>query len=172
MRKLAIILLGSAVAVVCIIWMFKFNSAHTSNPNQELVSHKERTIDGQVFIVTQGSENVKLGLVEVSLLNGSEVERFLRPKANQLTNDIGLLEQAVLNARATLRSAQQSYTNFLATNAVAMADYHDAKSDFQYWSKYKEQLERGANANDYFLGQEALADLRARQARQIEKAEV
>ena len=39
---------------------------------------KETTLSGQIFIVTRGSENIKLGLVEVQLIEKQQVTNFLK----------------------------------------------------------------------------------------------
>ncbi len=41
---------------------------------------KQTTLSGQMFVVTQGAENVKLGDVEILLIKKSQVADFLQKK--------------------------------------------------------------------------------------------
>jgi hypothetical protein len=87
-------------------------------------SPKERTIAGQVFIVTQGSENIKLGLVEVALIQSREIENFLTVKKRIIAQKTAALTEAVSKAQSNLERAQKGHDAFIATNA----DYVSVKT--------------------------------------------
>ncbi len=53
-----------------------------------LVGCKPRTVTGQVFIVTQGAENVKLGGVQVFAIEKQQVSEFLQQRQAEIDADI------------------------------------------------------------------------------------
>jgi hypothetical protein len=63
-------------------------------------------IDGDVFIVTEGAANVKLGLVEVRVLPYEETKRSLAQTKAQADQEIGALQPKLDAARKALGSAE------------------------------------------------------------------
>jgi hypothetical protein len=55
-------------------------------------SRREESIDGSVFIVTQGGENFKLGLVTVSLFDQGQITTIVRTNEINLENDLESLK--------------------------------------------------------------------------------
>ena len=49
---------------------------------------KETHLSGQIFIVTRGAENIKLGLVEVQLIEKAQVLGFLQKKQAVIESEI------------------------------------------------------------------------------------
>ena len=56
------------------------------------LAQAKRDIEGQVFIVTKGSENVKLGLVPIWLVSDSEMKDLAR-QAVEMANATALKEE-------------------------------------------------------------------------------
>lgn len=66
----------------------------------------EGELDGDVFIVTQGAENVKLGLVEVKVLPYEESKNSIAKTRAQAEREIADLQPGLDAARKALESAQ------------------------------------------------------------------
>ena len=49
---------------------------------------KATTVSGQVFIVTKGAENVKLGAVEILLIEKPQVTEFLQKKQPAIESEM------------------------------------------------------------------------------------
>jgi hypothetical protein len=54
---------------------------------------KETTLSGQVFIVTKGAENFKLGDVEVLLIEKSQVTNYLQKKQPAIESKLTLAQE-------------------------------------------------------------------------------
>jgi hypothetical protein len=72
---------------------------------------KETMLSGQIFIVTRGSENIKLGLIEVQLIEKQQVAEFLEkkdriiePEAISRRNEFDLANLASIKASSNLIS--------------------------------------------------------------------
>jgi hypothetical protein len=63
-------------------------------------------LDGDVFIVTQGAENVKLGLVEVRVLPYGETRNSVAKTKAQAEREVANLQPQLDAARKALASAQ------------------------------------------------------------------
>jgi hypothetical protein len=63
---------------------------------------KEITISGQVFIVTKRAENIKLGAVEVSLIEKKRVTEFLRARQAAIESEIDIRQIALATAKKEL----------------------------------------------------------------------
>jgi hypothetical protein len=94
---------------------------------------KETTLSGQVFIVTQGADNVKLGDVEILLIEKTQVTDFLHKKQPAIDSEIATKQQELTKLE------QGVVTVFLKTNA----DYVKAESEFDELQKqFDDQLAR------------------------------
>jgi hypothetical protein len=63
-------------------------------------------LDGDVFIVTQGAENVKLGLVEVRVLPYGETKSSIAKTKAQAEREVANLQPQLEDARKALASAE------------------------------------------------------------------
>ena len=84
---------------------------------------RETTLSGQIFIVTRGSENIKLGLVEVQLIEKQSVSEFLQKKQATIDSEIASRQRDYDLARENLTKTNRSAefmsvdeTNYLAMN--------------------------------------------------------
>jgi hypothetical protein len=80
---------------------------------------RPREVAGQVFIVTNGGQNIRLGLVEVRAIPESEIKPFVAQKLKAAELQRPALEEAVTEAR---RHYEQAKANVRA----AANDYMDA----------------------------------------------
>src|SRR5688572_9279477 len=66
-------------------------------------------LDGDVFIVTQGAENVKLGLVEVRVLSYDETKNSIMQTRAHVEQEIANLQPKLDAARKAVISAEARY---------------------------------------------------------------
>jgi hypothetical protein len=83
---------------------------------------KETTLSGQMFIVTQGADNVKLGDVEILLVEKSQVADFLQKKQTTIEKEITDRKRAVEVAEKEAETAQINYESFLANKPYLTND--------------------------------------------------
>jgi hypothetical protein len=75
---------------------------------------KDTTLSGQIFIVTRGSENIKLGLVEVQLIEKQQMVEFLQKKQAVVEPGCTSRKQEIEAAIIAVQKAntdKDSYTN-------------------------------------------------------------
>jgi hypothetical protein len=85
---------------------------------------KPHTLSGQIFIVTQGRENIKLGAVEIILIEKQQVTDFLRQRQAAIDDQIRTKKMAfndALDAIATAKSNIETATDNLQA-AVARSE--------------------------------------------------
>ncbi|HUA67020.1 MAG TPA: hypothetical protein VMA13_00610 [Candidatus Saccharimonadales bacterium] len=84
---------------------------------------KQTTVAGQIFIVTQGAENVKLGDVEILLVDKVQVADFLRKKQSAIESEIESRQRELAVAKRALAEAQTNFdialTNMSSDKAPA-----------------------------------------------------
>jgi hypothetical protein len=76
-------------------------------------------LDGDVFIVTQGAENVKLGLVEVRVLHYEETKNSIAKTKAQVEREVANLQPKLDAARTALASAEARHNAAEAEYAAA-----------------------------------------------------
>jgi hypothetical protein len=116
---------------------------------------KQTTLSGQVFIVTQGAENVKLGDVEILLIEKSQATDFLQKKQPAIESEMALKQQELTNAEQEVATASQNadkaqaYFDWFTVNKPykTNADYAKIKSQWNilfnqyvYQTNYVERL--------------------------------
>jgi hypothetical protein len=84
---------------------------------------KEGTLTGDVFIVTQGGENVKLGLVEVRVLSPDAAKNAVEQTTRRAEHEVDQL-------RPSLEAAKAEFQARIAALAVAKAEYEIANARF------------------------------------------
>jgi hypothetical protein len=93
----------TALFLITLLWLF-------AGPGS---AQAKREIEGQVFIVTKGSDNVKLGLVPIWVLGDGEM-KALAKQAMELANAAAhkqKVEQAVKNLRELEAKAEKELSN-------------------------------------------------------------
>ena len=89
-----------------------------------------RKIDGQIFIVTRGAENIKLGAVEVVLVDKTQVLEFLKSKEPDIELKIASYEQTILAASNELQKAQFAYDKFEAIKPDPLIGYQSGYQSY------------------------------------------
>ena len=74
---------------------------------------------GQIFIVTRGAENIKLGAVEVLLVERPQVIDFLQKKQSDIESVIASRRQEVAIAKENVKKAEVAFNWFLANGYPA-----------------------------------------------------
>jgi hypothetical protein len=111
---------------------------------------KATTVSGQVFIVTKGAENVKLGAVEILLVEKSQVTGFLQKKQPAVESEMASKRQDITNAEQEVATAQsnankaEAYFDWFTTNKPykTNTDYFKASSE---WDNLFKQYVRQTN---------------------------
>ena len=99
-------------------------------------------LDGDVFIVTQGAENVKLGLVEVRVLPYEETKNSIMKTRVQVEQEISGLQAQLEAAREALTSAE---ARLKAADAERIAAYEEKALNFA----------PGETSSEWFKAQQA-----------------
>jgi hypothetical protein len=100
--------------------------------SQTLPLAQERySLSGQVFIVTQGAENVKLGLIEVQLIDKEWATHFAEQKKTQLESNLVSLIGLFTNANSELALVMEGYDRFLATNRLKVPEITQQKAELE-----------------------------------------
>ena len=80
---------------------------------------KETTLSGQVFIVTRGAENIKLGLVEVQLIQKQSAVDCLKEKQSAIDTEMKSRKDEYEKAKTDYQKDHDDFELFKATNHVA-----------------------------------------------------
>jgi hypothetical protein len=127
---------------------------------------KATTVSGQVFIVTKGADNVKLGAVEILLIEKSQVTGFLQKKQPAIDLEMASKRQELTNAEQEVATAlgnadkAQAYFDWFMVNKPykTNADRVNIKSQWdnllkQYvrQTNYVEQLSHDVDKTDAFF---------------------
>jgi len=99
---------------------------------------KETTIPGQVFIATQGRENIRLGAVEVLLIERQQVTNYLQKRQAVISDKIKLATRAGLearqrdmaNAESQVQTRQINVTNAVQNVEAAYKQVDQAKATY------------------------------------------
>jgi hypothetical protein len=74
---------------------------------------KQTALTGQIFIVTRGAENIKLGGVEILLIEKSQAVDFLQRQTTVIQSEMNSRQQALAKAEEALQKAQTEFNSFL-----------------------------------------------------------
>lgn len=108
-------------------------------------------LKGEVFIVTKGGENLKLGLVEVTLIPESEMNAAIEKKKGAIDSTLAQLKADYdkacadyLAAHQARERAKQSYDKAQkdASDAIFSGGYDQAAKKRDYWSSEEMRLLR------------------------------
>lgn len=99
---------------------------------------KETTIPGQVFIATQGRENIRLGAVEVLLIERQQVTNCLQKRQAVISDKIKLATRAGLearqrdtaNAESQVKTCQINVTDAVQNVEAAQKQLDQAKAKY------------------------------------------
>ena len=109
---------------------------------------KATTVSGQVFIVTKGAENFKLGAVEILLIEKPQVTEFLQKKQPAIESEMASKRQDITNAEQEVAQTNvnkaEAYFDWFTTNKPykTNADYFKASSE---WDNLLKQYIRQTN---------------------------
>ena len=102
---------------------------------------RDGKIDGQIFIVTEGRENIKLALVDIRAIRESDFSTYLRSAEKDKQSELQRaalecerFQSAVDRARADSEAAEilreAAYKTFRASHDPNSADYKNAKAAY------------------------------------------
>jgi len=88
----------------------------------------EGELKGDVFIVTKGAQNFKLGLVEVTAIPEADMNQFIWKKKSNISSEFSKLKPQVTAAQKELETAQQDYQATKDAYDVAEVKQKEAQS--------------------------------------------
>ncbi len=156
-----------AINLVLVVAMFGFAGCKP----------KETTLSGQMFIVTQGADNVKFGDVEVALIDRPQVIEFLQKRSSGVEAEMKKREQAVEAAETNSQKVSHDVEIFVDSQVYATnANYIQIKGQLDESLKMKKTLaeQRSAlkkakeNLSSTMTTNTSLADLEAISSKAIE----
>jgi hypothetical protein len=111
---------------------------------------KATTVSGQVFIVTKGAENFKLGAVEILLVEKSQVTNFLQKKQPAIESEMASKRQELTNAEQKVMIAlnddlntRNDYNSMISNRPYETnADYVKIKSQLAIVSRLKDTFQQ------------------------------
>jgi hypothetical protein len=89
---------------------------------------KETTLSGQMFVVTRGAENIKLGLVEVQLIEKDSVTEFIRNKQAAIDAEIAARQSEYAAAKNDDEKAASDFNNFKTNSPFYKSDFAEMKA--------------------------------------------
>lgn len=106
---------------------------------------KETILSGQVFIATSGGQNLRLGDVEVLLVERKQALEFLESKRRTIESAIASRQRELESAEAAAEKARSDHNLFLRNRPyLTNADYISAKADLDGASQEVETLKEAA----------------------------
>jgi hypothetical protein len=110
------------------------------------------SVSGQVFVVTQGAQNIKLGLAPICIYSGEQFEQ-LRPVIEEEARAEKIrVEKEAADVAASLKSDQEAVNYYQEQIAVARARIEQdpesewtresAQGTINYWSQRLAKMER------------------------------
>ena len=87
-----------------------------------------KSIKGQAFIVTRSAENIKLGLVDILVLDEKEVTSFLEKKMPAVESEASLRTENLGKAEKELQEAQHALDEFQRTNQAFQPAFLEQRS--------------------------------------------
>src|ERR1039458_7771267 len=90
---------------------------------------KETTIPGQVFIATSGGENIRLGAVEVLLIEKQQLTNYLQKRQAIIASaNLEARQSAMASAKSEIASLQINLTNAVQNVEEAQKQVEQAKA--------------------------------------------
>jgi hypothetical protein len=90
----------------------------------------EGKIEGEVFIVTQGRENIEMGLVEVKAVKSSSMDEYLEERHKQSQKEVQMLAQKAAAQLDSLSLAQKRSRERKAEYESAQAKYDEVSQEY------------------------------------------
>jgi hypothetical protein len=89
------------------------------------------TITGQVFIVTRGDQNIKLGLVEVDLIPQQQTYDFLKTKQTAVETEIAARENEFIASSNALKRVEANLADYEADNPSTTSKYKSMLDNYE-----------------------------------------
>lgn len=114
-RGVRIVFIGLATALLIGAGVFLWPQKQKAEQRvaRQIAAERQTKVTGQVFIVTRNADNVKLGAVEVLLVETPQVADFLHKKQPAIESVIASWQQALAAAKEDAQKAQAAFEWFL-----------------------------------------------------------
>lgn len=91
----------------------------------------EGKIEGEVFIVTEGRENIEMGLVEVKAVKSSSMDEYLEERHKRSQKEVQMLAQKAAAQLDSLSLAQERFRERKAEYEAAQARYDEVSQEYR-----------------------------------------
>lgn len=91
----------------------------------------EGKVEGEVFIVTEGRENIEMGLVEVKAVNSSSLDEYLEERHKRSQKEVQMLAQKAAAQLDSLSLAQERFRERKAEYESAQAKYDEVRQEYR-----------------------------------------
>jgi len=115
------------------------------------------TVTGEVFIVTRGAENIKLGLVEVQLIPKQQVSAFLKIKTPMIQAEILSCQKECVTKGEEALKATRNLALFVADGPLTKPEYFSMKNEYDHLIQERFQLAHNLDLRVNQLGTEVNA---------------
>lgn len=109
---------------------------------------REGQLNGEVFIVTKGGQNVRLGLVEVRLIPEKDIKAFVETKQTKAKEEMEKLRPQLAEAKAALETAERVEKE---AGRVHDARFQESVAAAMGKGNYTEASERARAASDAWI---------------------
>lgn len=114
---------------------------------------KEITLTGQAFIVTRGAENIKLGLIEVKLIQKQDVKKHLERLLPAVESELSSRQQDLENSKREKQKNLANLASFDSSGPLTTVEYKKMITDYstltnkidQFSDQYAELQKRKQN---------------------------
>ena len=103
-------------------------NATVKSENQIATKRENAVVSGQVFIVTKGGANIKLALVEVSVISEKEIQEYIKAK-----HTVALEQQNILKPKVDLAKSELEQVERTQKDAEIRAHEANKSSYFIDW---------------------------------------
>jgi hypothetical protein len=90
---------------------------------------KEIRVSGQAFIVTQSAENIKLGDVEILLIEKQQAVEFLQTKQSAIESEVAFRQQELTSVENAFHSAEKIQTDLTNSTYNTNVDHAKIKAE-------------------------------------------
>ena len=112
---------------------------------------KETTLSGQAFIVTRSGESIKLGLVEVLLVEKAPAKELIQKRQPAIEAEIAIRQSNYLTLKSDFENANSNCNAFLANSPTTKPHYLALKSRHESLQQDNSNLMIALASNDAYL---------------------
>lgn len=95
---------------------------------------------GQIFVATQGGQNVKLGAVEILAFDETTINAFISQRQTEIAKQRAKLKEEVDAAQSAAKNIEEPYNKAMSENGEAKSRYYAQDTIFRTETRRAEEL--------------------------------